>query len=309
VTHADLPPSGEQIELTYDDMVATIVTVGGGIRSFTVAGRGVCDGYDVDAMADGARGQTLIPWPNRVRDGKWQWDGADHQLALTEPEQHNAIHGLVRWLGWTVVGRSRQSVTLACTSWPQPGYPWSLDVSVRYELGTDGLIVTQSITNLGASPAPVAAGAHPYIAAGTPTIDDALLHIPADNWIDTGDQQIPTETVPVEGSPYDFRTPRPIGGTEIDYTVSGLRRDDRGRFTLRLEHPSDAHAVEVWVDESYPYVEVFTGDALPDPNRRRRGLGVEPMTAPPNALASGEGLVVLARGERWIGRWGIRVAA
>jgi aldose 1-epimerase len=309
VTHADLPPSGEQIELTYDDMVATIVTVGGGIRSFTVAGRGVCDGYDVDAMADGARGQTLIPWPNRVRDGKWQWDGADHQLALTEPEQHNAIHGLVRWLGWTVVGRSRQSVTLACTSWPQPGYPWSLDVSVRYELGTDGLIVTQSITNLGASPAPVAAGAHPYIAAGTPTIDDALLHIPADNWIDTGDQQIPTETVPVEGSPYDFRTPRPIGGTEIDYTFSGLRRDDRGRFTLRLEHPSDAHAVEVWVDESYPYVEVFTGDALPDPNRRRRGLGVEPMTAPPNALASGEGLVVLARGERWIGRWGIRVAA
>jgi aldose 1-epimerase len=309
VTHADLPPSGEQIELTYDDMVATIVTVGGGIRSFTVAGRGVCDGYDVDAMADGARGQTLIPWPNRVRDGKWQWDGADYQLALTEPEQHNAIHGLVRWLGWTVVGRSRQSVTLACTSWPQPGYPWSLDVSVRYELGTDGLIVTQSITNLGASPAPVAAGAHPYIAAGTPTIDDALLHIPADNWIDTGDQQIPTETVPVEGSPYDFRTPRPIGGTEIDYTFSGLRRDDRGRFTLRLEHPSDAHAVEVWVDESYPYVEVFTGDALPDPNRRRRGLGVEPMTAPPNALASGEGLVVLARGERWIGRWGIRVAA
>jgi aldose 1-epimerase len=303
-----MPPSGQQIQLTHDDQVVVIVTVGGGIRSFTAAGRDVCDGYDVDAMADGARGQTLIPWPNRVRDGRWQWDGSSHQLALTEPEQHNAIHGLVRWLGWNVVERSEQSVTVACTSWPQLGYPWQLDVAVRYTLDADGLTVMQSVTNRGTSPAPIAAGAHPYITAGTATVDDALLHIPADNRIETGDQQIPTGTVAVDGTPYDFRTPRRIGDTQIDYTFTGLHRDERGRFTLRLERPHDAHAVEAWVDESYPFVEVFTGDALPDVGRRRRGLGVEPMTAPPNGLASGEGLVALDPNETWNGRWGIRVA-
>jgi aldose 1-epimerase len=306
MSDAVLAPSGQQIELTFADQVATIVTVGAGIRAFTVAGQDLCDGYAVDAMADGARGQTLIPWPNRVRDGKWRWDGADHQLALTEPSQHNAIHGLVRWLGWNVVERTQASVTLACTSWPQMGYPWPLDVSVTYALGSDGLVVTQSIANRGTSAAPVAAGAHPYVTVGTSTIDQAVLHVPADSWIDTGDQQIPTATVSVAGTPYDFRTPRPIGGTEIDYTFTALHRDPSGRFTLRLAHPSHEHAVEVWVDESYPYVEVFTGDALPDPDRRRRGLGVEPMSAPPNAFASGESLIVLEPNETWSGQWGIR---
>ncbi|MDQ1686053.1 MAG: aldose 1-epimerase [Frankiaceae bacterium] len=113
----------------------------------------------------------------------------------------------------------------------------------------------------------------------------------------------------MEGTPYDFREPRPIGTTEIDYTFTRLRRDDGGRFTLTLTHPQQDRAVSLWVDGSYDYVEVFTGDALPDPSRRRRGLGVEPMTAPPNALASGTGLVVLDPGETWSGRWGITASA
>ncbi|MDQ1686054.1 MAG: aldose 1-epimerase [Frankiaceae bacterium] len=171
-------PSGEQIVLRHADQEAVVVTVGGGIRSYRVADSDVLDGYAADAMADGARGQTLIPWPNRVRDGKWEWNGKPQQLSLTEPEQHNAIHGLVRWLGWHVVDRDSAAVTLGCTSWPQPGYPWPLEVSVRYALDDNGLSVEQSITNRGDSPAPVAAGAHPYLTAGTATIDDALLHLP-----------------------------------------------------------------------------------------------------------------------------------
>jgi len=302
------PPSGEQIELRHGDQTAVAVTVGGGLRSYQVGGVDVLDGFAADAMADGARGQTLIPWPNRVRDGKWTWQGEERQLAITEPAQHNAIHGLVRWLGWTVADRAADSVTLRCATWPQPGYPWPLEVSVRYAVGDEGLTVEQSITNRGDNPAPVAAGAHPYLTVGTDRVDDAVLHVDAGAWIDTGEQQIPTGVVPVEGTPYDFREPRPIGTTEIDYTFTQLRRGDDGRFTLTLRHPSEQRAVALWVDESYDYVEVFTGDALPDPARRRRGLGVEPMTAPPNALASGTSLRVLAPGETWTGRWGITAA-
>ena len=304
-----LPPSGEQIDLRYGDQAATIATVGASIRSYAAGGHAVLDGYDAGAMADGARGQTLIPWPNRVRDGKWEWDGVARQLALTEPDKHNAIHGLVRWLGWNVTERSDERAVLACTSWPQVGYPWPLDLTVGYELGDEGLLVTQRITNRGTSPAPVAAGAHPYLTVGTPTIDPAVLHVPADSWIDTDEQQIPIGARPVQDSPYDFRTPREIGGTAIDYTFTGLQRDSGGRFTVTLSHPSSGRAVQLWVDENYPYVEVFTGDALPDAARRRQGLGVEPMTAPPNALASGESLIVLAPAQTWQGQWGIRPAA
>ncbi len=55
----------------------------------------------------------------------------------------------------------------------------------------------------------------------------------------------------------------------------------------------------MWVDESYPYLEVFTGDALPDPARRRQGLGVEPMSVPPNAMVTGEAVSVVKPTESW----------
>ena len=301
----NLRPSGDQLDITYGDQRATVVTVGGGLRTYDVGGEPVLDGYAVDAMADGARGQTLVPWPNRVKDGVWSWQGDKQQLALTEPEQHNAIHGLVRWMPWHVLDHSDSSVSVGCASYPQPGYPWPFDVRVTYSLGDDGLTVQTSITNNGASPAPVAAGAHPYITVGTPTIDTAVLHLPADEWIPTGEQQIPTGREQVEGSAYDFRSPRSIGDLEIDYTFTRLHRDDDGRFRLTLAAPDDSRTVTFWLDTAYDFVEVFTGDALPDKARRRQGLGVEPMTAPPNALASGESLVVLAPGESWSGQWGI----
>ncbi|HMC68480.1 MAG TPA: aldose epimerase, partial [Mycobacteriales bacterium] len=121
----------------------------------------------------------------------------------------------------------------------------------------------------------------------------------------TGAQQIPTGREPVEGSAYDFRAPRAIGDIEIDYTFTDLDRDADGRFRLQLAAPGGRRTVTFWVGPAYEFVELFTGDALPDKARRRQGLGVEPMTAPPNGFASGESLVVLAPGERWSGEWGI----
>jgi aldose 1-epimerase len=300
-----LYPSGRQLEITHGEQRAVVVTVGGGLRSYDVSGVPVLDGYDVEAMCDGARGQTLVPWPNRVKDGKWSWQGDDLQLSLTEPEQHNAIHGLVRWLPWHVLDHQESVLSLGCASYPQPGYPWPFDVTTTYTLDDSGLTVETAITNQGTSSAPVAAGAHPYITVGTARIDDAILHLPARTWIQTGDQQIPTGRESVEGSPYDFRVPRAIGDVEIDYTFTDLHRDDDNRFRLRLEAPDGSRAVTFWVGPAYDFVELFTGDALPDKSRRREGLGVEPMTAPPNAFASGDSLVVLAPGERWSGEWGI----
>jgi aldose 1-epimerase len=305
VTETPVPPSGPQHEISFADQHAVVVSVGGGLRTYDVGGHPVLDGYALDRPADGARAQTLVPWPNRVQDGRWHWNGQDQQLALTEPEQHNAIHGLVRWMPWGVAEQSADAVALACTSYPQPGYPWALQVRNDFRLAEDGLTVRTTVTNLGATAAPVAAGSHPYLTVGTATVDDAVLQLPAEVWLPTGEQQIPTGREPVAGSAYDFRTPRPIGPLEIDYTFTDLRRDPDGRFRLRLSAPDGGRAVTFWLGPAYGFVEIFTGDALPDPDRRRRGLGVEPMTAPPNALVTGESLVVLEPGQSWLGEWGI----
>jgi aldose 1-epimerase len=298
-------PSGEQFEIRHGDQRAVVVEVGGGLRTYSVGDHAVLDGYDIAAPCDGARCQTLVPWPNRVQDGKWTWRGVDQQLALTEPEQHNAIHGLVRWMPWTVVQRSESAITVACTSHPQPGYPWTIEVGNSWSLGDDGLAVETQVVNHSSTDAPVAAGFHPYISAGTALIDDALLTLPGETRLLTGAQQIPTGREPVAGTAYDFREPRRLGDLKIDHTYTDLRRDADGRCRLTLAAPDGGVTVTVWVDESYPYLEVFTGDALPDPARRRQGLGVEPMSVPPNAMVTGEAVSVVKPTESWRGRWGI----
>jgi aldose 1-epimerase len=296
------PPSGPQWPIRHDEQVAVVVGVGGGLRSYEVVGRPVLDGYDVLAMADGARCQTLVPWPNRVQDGTWRYDGQDLQLSLTEPSQHNAIHGLVRWSSWSVAERAENAVTVTTTSYPQPGYPWTIEVGNAWSLADSGLAVTTTIVNRSDRAAPVACGFHPYLSAGTPTVDTATLQLRADTWLPTGAQQIPTGRESVAETPYDFRQGRPIGDIELDHTFTDLARDADGKFRLQL---SGKHDVTVWMDEAYPYVEIFSGDALPDPSRRRQGLGVEPMSAPPNAMVTGESVVRLEPGESWQGSWGI----
>ena len=95
-----IPPSGEQYDLSFGAQRATVVEVGGGLRTYAVAGREVLDGYGIDERCRSARGQVLAPWPNRITGGEYSFDGEDYRLALTEPAAGNAIHGLVRWENW-----------------------------------------------------------------------------------------------------------------------------------------------------------------------------------------------------------------
>lgn len=282
-----------------------VVEVGGGLRAYEVGGRAVLDGYAASEMADAGRGQALIPWPNRLADGSYELDGTNHQLALTEPERRNAIHGLVRWANWGVASRSRASVRMEHRLHPQPGYPFELELALRYELDDDGLTVRLSATNLSASACPFGAGAHPYVTAGTELLDPCTLSAPGRTYMRTDDRAIPVASTLVEGTEHDFLAPREIGATVLDTGYGDLRRDADGLARVKLTAPGGSAAVTVWQDQSYPYLMLFTGDTIQDPGRRRRGLAVEPMTCAPNAFRSGDGLIMLAPGQTFEGSWGI----
>ena len=298
-------PSGEQFEIRHGDQTATIVEVGGGVRSYRWGDRDVLDPYPLSAMCDGAHGTPLIPWPNRLADGRYRFDGTDYQVALTEPERHNAIHGLLRWRPWQAGDMADDRVVMTTRLYPLSGYPFAVDVRITYALGDDGLAVTTTATNIGDAACPFAMGQHPYLSPGAGPIDDCTLQVDARTRIVAGDRLLPIGTEPVEGTPFDFTAPRPLGAFEMDTALTDLVRDASGRAWVRLTGP-DGRCAALWVDDRYPVVEVFTGDSLP-PGRRRRGLGTEPMSGPPNAFQTGEHLIRLAPGESTTGTWGVRL--
>ena len=299
------PPTGEQIELAQGDQTAVVVQVGGGLRMYHAAGRAVIDGYDVSARVDGGRGQVLAPWPNRVRDGRYRWADQDQQLALSEAAKLNAIHGLVRWSEWSVVERTSSRVAVATRIWPQPGYPFLLDVTAAYALDDDGLAVTLTGRNAGDAALPYGVGQHPYVTAGTDLVDEAVLTVPASAWLRTDERGLPQSSEPVEGTPWDFRAGRQIGDTLLDTPFAELHRDGEGRVVVRLAQADGTHGVDVWCGAGTDYLQVFSGDTLA-PQRRRRGLAVEPMSCPPDAFNSGAGLVRLEPGQAHTLQWGLR---
>jgi aldose 1-epimerase len=298
-----IAPSGEQITIAAGDQQAVIVEVGGGLRSYSAGGRELVDGYSADEMSSSGRGQVLIPWPNRLQDGSYEFDKRHHQLPLNEPERRNAIHGLVRWTAWTVVERQPHRVVMQHVLYPQPGYPFSLGISIEYSLTDIGLQVRTTATNLGPDPCPFGSGAHPYLTLGTANIDPLILRAPARTVLRSDERGLPIGTDTVAGTEYDFRQPRRIGSTTLDHAFTDLERDEDGLARVVLRDPDHDTQVSLWVNQSYRYLMLFSGDPLP--NVRRRSLAVEPMTCPPNAFRTSENLIRLEPGSSFTGRWGI----
>ena len=300
-------PTGAQWTIRRGGDELVVVEFGGGIRGYTRGGVDVVAGYGPDEMSVAGRGQQLIPWPNRLRDGKYTHAGTERQLALTEPAKHNASHGLVRWTTWDLLDQTSTSITVGQRLHPQPGWAWVLELTTIYALADDGLTVTTTALNVGEGDAPYGYGAHPYLSIADTPVAEVVLEIPAATYLETDpERQLPVATHPVEGSAYDFRTSRPIGDLALDTAFTDLARGGDGRWAVTLSGLATG-AVSLWGDEAYAWTQVFTGRAYPH-TEGTTGIAVEPMTCPPDAFNSGTDLVVLRPEQSHTGSWGIRPA-
>jgi aldose 1-epimerase len=300
-----LPLSGLQFTIDHGGYSATIASVGASLRVLTWQGRDLVVPFDADEVRPGYRGAVLAPWPNRVVDGTYTFDGVDYQLPLTEPSRSHALHGLVGWADWTLEARTADSVTLRTTIVPSDGYPHRVDVRTEYTLGADGLTTTVTALNLGASTAPYGTGPHPYLVAGPGTVDDWTLQFPAASYLTvTPDRLSPVATVPVDTYPtFDFRAPHPVGDTFIDHAFTDIARNSGGSASVVVSSPAGT-GVRMSFGPELPWLQVHTADR-PAPELSRIGLAVEPMTCPPDAFSTGEDLVRLAPGAEHSASWTI----
>lgn len=301
-------PSGEHFTLETStasgDLRATISSVGAAIRTLSINGIDLVPALPEQLAAPAACGIVLVPWPNRIRDGRWVLDGVPQQLAITEPALNNAIHGLLRFADYREIDRDRDSVTLGANVYPQPGYPFLLETAVRYELVSDGLKVTHFVHNIGSEKAPVAIGTHPYLKISDVPTADLTLSLAAASHIEVDDRLLPTGEVPVDDTIWDFREGRRVGDVRLDDAFGEALTDEDGVVEHTLTAP-DGRSVSVWGDEEFGFVQCYTATNFPgEPDGL--AIAIEPMTAPAEAFNSGRGLSWVDPGEEWTCTWGIR---
>lgn len=297
--------TGKQFELTRTGgrgpSRAIITEVGAGLRLLSIDGVELVESFPETSTPPLGTGIVMVPWPNRIEDGVWRRDGVREQLDLSEPDKHNAIHGLLRSTAYAPLERSAEAITLAATVFPQHGYPFQLDTSVTYRLTDDGLTVTHGIENVSADAAPVAIGTHPYFRIGDVPTRELTLTLAAATHFEVDARLIPIREVPVEETDYDFRGGRRVDDLRLDDGFGGVVFENgTARHTLTAP---DGRVLTLWQDASFGYVQAFTTRAFPG---RDLAIAIEPMTAPPNAFNTG--VRWLEPGETWSAQWGVGFA-
>ena len=303
-----LLPTGDQYRLRTPSAEAVVTEVGGGLRSLRVDGRDLVVPFDAEAARPVFRGSLLAPWPNRVGDGRWRWEGHEQQLPLTEPTRHNALHGLVSHAPFRLVATGADSLALRTTVWPQPGYPGLLELTVRYRLYDDGLAWSLEARNSGASPVPYGCSVHPYLTVDGAPLDECSLWLDAATVLDVDPERLlPLGTRSVTGTRFDLAAGRSLRGVELDHAFTDIVAGTDGTARVVLSAPSGSATMLEWEPTVLPWVQVCTADR-PEPELHRAGLAVEPMSCPPDALRSGDGVVVLGPGERHRASWRLRAS-
>ena len=292
--------SGAQFPISAGAHTATITEIGAGLRTYSVDGTDITCRYDVDALAPKCCGTTLVPWPNRIRGGKYVWDGDELQLGLTEPAAGNAIHGLGRWARWAPVTHTSSSVTLRLDVVPQNGYPFEIQADATFALDeSTGLRVTLAARNVGDTHAPFGAGAHPYLSARGHRLDDVVVQLPASEQLVVDDASIPTGSTPVDGTDYDLRDGRALGSLRMDTGFTALSHPD-GIGAAEVRTPDGG--ARLWFEQDFRFLQMFTREDL---TPGQHGVAIEPMTCAPDAFNSRDGLIVLEPATEWSASWGI----
>lgn len=257
---------------------AEIATFGGGIKALTYDGAPLVETYPDETYPPLSSGVVLAPWPNRVEDGEYTWQGHHHSLPLTEPDLNNAIHGFCNEVEWMVEEHTAISVAQRHVILPQQGWPWRVEIEAAYHLDDTGLEARFSAVTSEEEPVPFAFGLHTYLSACGAAADSSRLTLPVTSHHLLDDRNLPTGVVEK--------------CTIEDQPIAEVEWDDcfHGPSGLVADYTSAGHGVRLKMGQGLQWVQLYTPRDFPG---RGRALAVEPMSAPPNALHNGVDLTTL----------------
>lgn len=295
-------PTGEQYEISAGGYRAVVTEVGATLRVLQTGGQDMVAGFAAEDRVEGGRGQQLMPWPNRIRDGRYTFDGREQQLPINEVERGTALHGLVRWVPWQLVEHTGDTVTQQVLVYPQQGWDGTVRCTISHRVSERGLTVLIGCENVGDTAVPFGYAAHPYFTLGQDSVDEIVISAPASSYLEVDDRLLPVAVRPVDGLPEDLRTEAPLGTRNFDTAFTDLALDQEFQaWRIRLSRGD--RETYLWGDSQHRWIQIYTGA-----DRRDLGLAVEPMTCGPDAFnteATSTGLIVLQPGETYQGSWGV----
>jgi aldose 1-epimerase len=230
------------------------------------------------------KGAKLIPFPNRIKKGTYQFLGENH---LEINHQPHAIHGLIYNKKFIIESKTRRTATLSYHLRASNGYPFDIKVTIRYAIDKNGFSCKTHIKNTGLVEAPIGDGWHPYFLCS----DESTISFPSSREIMVEGTMIPVGS----RKNISFNTAQRLAGLKLD-TGFILHQNHTNETVLK----SADREVIVWQDKSYPFVQVFIPPS-------RTSIAIEPMSCWANAFNNKKGLVVLRPGENWAGEYGVSV--
>jgi aldose 1-epimerase len=232
-------------------------------------------------------GALIGRYGNRIAKGKFTLDGKEYTLAVNNGS--NALHGGLKgfdkvvWEPRFLASLEGPSLELRYVSKDgEEGYPGTLSVLAVYTLTDDnGLKLEYTATT--DKDTVVNLTHHSYFnLAGKGDILNHQVMIPADKFTPVDSTLIPTgELKPVDGTPFDFRTPTAIGariGQDDEQLKFGNGYDHNwvinkqmGQLTLmaRVYEPASGRVLEVWSTE--PGLQFYSGNFLDGTNKGKGG--------------------------------------
>ena len=236
-------------------------------------------------------GSVLAPWPNRIRDGRYQYHDLTYQLPLNESQKGNALHGLVAYEPWEVIYDSETEVQLQYLLDKPDIYPGKLSLNSFFKIENNQLQVKITAKNIGRKSAPYGISIHTYLVAGGIVKNNGLnLKIPADKYLVVDETRLlPIELRDVVNTKFDFQSGKEISDLFIDHAFKYSENQPR---QVELLNPQGDGAVIEFDDQSN-WIQVHTADR-DGGEKSRVAVAVEPMSCPPDAFNSKVDLIELA---------------
>lgn len=172
------PRTGNQYVISSGEWSAVVTELGASLRELKWRGEDLIVPFDPNKVIPCCNGWVLAPYPNRVTNGQYSFDGEDYQMPIDEFDRQSSLHGYAYRYMWELVDLQESHVTLSWRSPDIAGYPFDITITATYALDENGLTETFTVHNNDSVKAPWAFGIHPWLANGKHATGQAIT---ADN--------------------------------------------------------------------------------------------------------------------------------